>query len=102
MWRKFMNPDEIRIFSLVMPLCSLAGLCALARSNQTITLRNLFSAAANSALFGAAVAWLMISRVGYDEWPLITGVSILSGLGGTQLIEFALLALKARFERLDK
>jgi len=90
-----MDEQELKILTWIVPLCSFAGLVALLRSQQAVTMRAIASAVGNSAIFGVAIAWLMLWRFGIDQWQLIVGVSILSGLGGTSLVEFTIEILKA-------
>ena len=90
---RIMN-EEIRMLAWVIPVCSFAGLAALLRSQQPLTGRAIVSAVINSAIFGLAVGWWLLWRVGSEHFGLIVSVSALSGLGGTAAIDFCIELLK--------
>lgn len=87
------NQESI-LLSAIFPLTSVAGLAQLLRSGRPITKREVASVTLNSGLFGVSVAALLIHKFGVELWPLIVGISLLSGLGGNAMIDLALAALK--------
>ena len=83
------------LLAMIFPICSLSGLAAMLRSDQELTPRAILSAVLNSGFFGVVVAGLMVHHFGMESLTLIIAVSILSGLGGTSMVEFGTEALKS-------
>lgn len=73
------------ILLAIFPVCSVAGLAALLRSDRSITKRAVWSAVLNSGLIGVVVAALLIHQ--YEMSPMVIGASILAGLGGNVVWE---------------
>ncbi|MEL0117197.1 MAG: hypothetical protein VW739_05745 [Pelagibacteraceae bacterium] len=76
-------------------MTSLAGLANLLRSNQPMTRRAVASVMLNSGLFGVAIAAWMFHSFGSEKFMLILAASILSGLGGNALVDFAIESVKS-------
>lgn len=93
-----MDKSHVWLLAAIVPCSSLAGLAALLRSDQPIDGRRIFSAIANSGLFGLAIGSGMIWKYGIESWPLILCISVLAGLGGNSALDVALSSLRAYFE----
>jgi hypothetical protein len=82
--------DPYTLFTASYLLSSFAGLAALLRSGVPLSWRLVTSAFLNSGLFGVAVAMLWCELYDEVKYPwFMLGVSILAGLGGTSLVDFA-------------
>ena len=80
-------------------LGSLAGIAAQLRSAEPLTKRSFFSALINSAMFSIAIGYFIIWKYGETNYLLAIVLSILSGLGGTSLVDFAFGLAKMYFKR---
>jgi hypothetical protein len=99
--------DPYTLFTASYLLSSFAGLAALLRSGLPLSWRLVASAFLNSGLFGVAVAMIWCELYGEIKYPwFMLGVSILAGLGGTSLVDFAFQcfreSLRAYAERLQQ
>jgi hypothetical protein len=89
--------DPGYVFLLAFGTSSLAGLAALLRSGQTISIRSLLSAWLNSGLLGLAIAFIWYNYFEGDQNPwFLLGVSILAGLGGYTVIDFVITLLVSK------
>lgn len=75
------------LLSIIFPVTSLAGLAQLLRNGKELTRRSVFSALLYSGLLGVGTAALMDHFYGAENWALILGLSVLSGLGGTSAVD---------------
>lgn len=83
------------LFSMSFTISSLAGVAALLRSGAPLTARVLVSAILNSGLFGLGIALVWYENYGGANHPwFMLGVSLLAGLGGTSLLDFAFQAIR--------
>lgn len=88
--------NPYHIFGLAWGLSSFAGLAALLRSGQPLSKRLIASAILNSGLFGLAVAMIWRELYGETRYPwFMLGVSLLAGLGGNSLLDFAIQAIQS-------
>lgn len=99
--------DPYTLFTMSYLLSSFAGLAALLRSGIPLSWRLVISAFLNSGLFGVAVAMIWTELYGEIKYPwFMLGVSILAGLGGTSLVDFAFQlireSLRTYAQRLEK
>ena len=66
---------------------SFAGLATQLRNGKTLTFRSILAATMNSGIIG-----MVIFLIGYqesiDNLPLLVGTSILSGIGGSTMLDF--------------
>jgi hypothetical protein len=91
------EPTPWLLFAGIFVAASFGGLASLLRSKRQITTRLVVSAMLNSGLFGWVIAGGMWRQYGGENPTLIFAISILAGLGGTTMIDFALQWLRARF-----
>jgi len=70
-------------------LGSMAGVAALLRTNEPLDRRAFWAACLNSGLFSIAAGIGIIWNYGQQHFLLAVTLSILSGLGGNALIDFA-------------
>ncbi len=75
-------------------LGSIAGLGALLRNPGELDRRSFLAAIINSGLFSLAAACLIFWKFGTNQVPLAIAVSIMTGLGGHSLLDFALGAIR--------
>lgn len=93
-----MPPGPLETFVWSATLSSLAGVAWLLRSGKPVDWRSLTSAVLNSGLFG-----LVIALIWWEKYAVNTpggvffliGISVLAGLGGVTLVDFAVQAVKA-------
>lgn len=78
----------------LFPACSLAGLAALLRSRQRLTYRTVASAMLNSGILGVGAGCLHVHYYGQQSLLMTVGLSILGGLGGNAMLDFAIETLK--------
>lgn len=87
-------PDRlspIQVFLSAFTISSVAGLAAYLRSGRPLSWRQTISAMLNSGLLGLAIAFLWYTYFnGKDNVWFLLGVSLLAGLGGISLLDFAL------------
>lgn len=88
---------EIGVFALAFAVSALAGLAALLRSDQALTIKALASATLNSGVFGLGIClvWYTSYR---DNVHFLIGVCVLAGLGGQATIDFALSLVRKKLE----
>ena len=88
------DPDPLKIFSAAGGIASFAGLAALLRSGRPLNYRSVATAVLNSGILGLAMAmlWFTYWR---DNIYFLVGLCALAGLGGVNMVEFALAVLKA-------
>lgn len=74
-----------------LSIASFAGLAALLRSKQALSIRNILSATMNSGIVGMVVGltWYQLFD-GEEHVFFMICVSALAGLGGTSLLDFLL------------
>ncbi len=72
---------------------SLAGLAAHLRSGKELGWRAVTAAVLNSGLVGLII-FLIGFRVFHDDLAYLIGMSLLSGIGGATLLDFALQLVK--------
>lgn len=95
-----LSPDDswspLAIISIIIfPLTSLAGLANLMKSGKPLEWRAVFSVALNSGLLGVCIATGMIHKFGTESLMMIICISVMSGLGGNAMIDFALETFKS-------
>jgi len=84
--------DPPTVFTATFAISSLAGLAQLLRSGKELSRRNILSAMLNSGIFGLVIAlvwWEKYSVEPQGIWFLM-GVSLMAGLGGVTLLDFAI------------
>jgi hypothetical protein len=81
--------DPYKLFSYIFGVSSVSGLAALLRSGQALTFRAVLSAFLNSGLFGVGIAMVWTHLYGMQYPWFMVGVSLLAGLGGISLMDFA-------------
>lgn len=85
-----MNESEpFKVFSYIFGISSVAGLAALMRSGKEMTWRAMGSAALNAGILGVSVAMIWVHLYGIEHIWFVAGISLLAGLGGTALMDFA-------------
>ena len=90
--------DPNQIFGFVFAVSSVAGLASLLRSSQPLTTRNVLSAFLNSGMFGLGVAVVWYEYYGGAAHPwFMIGISLLAGLGGTSMLDFAIQLAQSSF-----
>lgn len=81
--------ESLRLIAATFCTSSFAGLAALLRSGRRLTLVAIVSSMLNSGLLG-----MILFLVGYQKYQgnpyLLVGISILAGLGGMTIIDFAI------------
>lgn len=88
--RPEMNEGEpLKVFSYIFGMSSIAGLAALMRSGKDLTLRAITTASLNSGVMGVSIAMIWVHLYGIDHIWFVSGISLLAGLGGTSLMDFA-------------
>lgn len=90
------------LLSIIFPVTSLAGLAQLLRSGKELDKRSVCSAILYSGLTGVGIAAMMIHYFGAENWAMILGVSVLSGLGGTSATDFVVLFLRKGLSQVIK
>lgn len=87
-----MDPQQMEpttLFGGIVAASSLAGLGALLRSGRTLTTRAVASSLINSGILGGIVALAQYKvYAGEKNLYLLIAISVLAGLGGTNLLEF--------------
>jgi len=84
------TPDPTRLVGYTFVVSSLAGLTALLRSGQDITVRHIAASTLSAGLLGSGIMLVWWDWLdGRYVWFMM-GVSLLAGLGGVNMIEFAL------------
>lgn len=78
---------------LVFLTSSVGGLATHLRDGGLLTTKQIASAVLNAGLFGLIVFLVMFKRM-QDDYMLLVGISLLSGMGCTSLFAFALELLK--------
>lgn len=91
----FMWGDSLLIAALAFFGASFAGLASQLRSGKALTRRAVASAMLNSGLVGSIIA-LMGYRTFAEDLPYLMGMSLLAGIGGATILDFALQLLKRR------
>lgn len=80
-----------------LSIASFAGLAALLRSKQALSIRNILSATMNSGIVGMIVGLTWYQLFDGEEHVLfMVCVSALAGLGGTSLLDFLLTVVQGR------
>lgn len=86
--------DPLWLLLICGPLGSLAGYAALLRSGQPLDKRAFIASILNSGLLAIAIAVGVFQYLGTQNPWLVILLSILSGLGGMAMIDFALALFK--------
>lgn len=83
------DQDPYRFLAYIFGVTSFAGLAAILRSGQKLTMRSVLSAVLNSGLFGVGIAtlWMHLYPDLQHPW-FVVGVSLFAGLGGVSLMDF--------------
>lgn len=85
------NPDEpytaLEILSFIFGVSSLAGLTRLLKSNKQLTARVVVSATLSTGLYSLGMAFALWNYL-EDQRALLTGLSILSGIGTQTSADF--------------
>lgn len=87
--------DSLLLAALAFFGASFAGLATQLRSGKDLTRRAIASAMLNSGLVGAIIA-LLGYRTFAEDIPYLMGMSLLAGIGGATILDFALQLLKRR------
>ncbi|WP_090456236.1 hypothetical protein [Nitrosospira sp. Nsp1] len=87
--------DSLLLAALAFFGASFAGLATQLRSGNALTRRAVASAMLNSGLIGSIIA-LLGYRTFAEDLPYLMGMSLLAGIGGATILDFALLLLKRR------
>lgn len=82
--------DPVRLIGYTFAVSSLAGLAALLRSGQEITPRQLAAATLSAGLLGSGIMLVWWDWMGGRFPWFMMGVSLLAGLGGVNMLEFAI------------
>lgn len=78
---------------LIFMTSTFGGLATHLREGGVLTAKRVIGAMLNSGLFGMIVFMVMFKRM-QDDYMLLVGISLLSGMGCTSLFAFALELLK--------
>lgn len=89
--------EPIKLFSGIFFSSSLAGLAALLRSNQPLTMRRIVSALLNSGFIGTIIGLAWYSNYKDTNLAFLIAVSVLAGLGGSTTIDFAIQYARKKF-----
>lgn len=81
--------NPIFMWLLAVAGASFAGLAALLKSGEKITLRAFAAASLNSGVAGSVIFFLGYGRFA-DDTTFLVGVSILGGVGGATTLSFGL------------
>lgn len=76
----------------IFPICGVAGIAAKLRPGKKLTRVDLVGAMLNSGLFGVAIFCISAHYWGPDSLFLLIGLSVISGLGGDQIITIGIQA----------
>jgi hypothetical protein len=87
--------SPLELFLAAFSVASASGLAAYLRSNLEFTLRKTISSMLNSGLLGLGIAFLWYTSFNNSNnaWVLL-GICLMVGLGGLNLLEFILQAMK--------
>ncbi|SEO64210.1 hypothetical protein SAMN05216316_0689 [Nitrosovibrio sp. Nv6] len=91
----FMWGDSLLLAALAFFGASFAGLATQLRSGNTLTRRTVAATMLNSGFIGAIIALLGYQTFA-EDLPYLMGMSLLAGIGGATILDFALLLLKRR------
>jgi hypothetical protein len=84
-----------QILASAFAISSFAGLAALLRSKQELTVRSVASAVTYSGAMGLIIGMLWMNQYGTTGNPyFLVGVAGLAGIGGVTVIDLALMAAK--------
>jgi hypothetical protein len=87
--------NAVAIFVSACFISSFAGLASLLRTGEQVTKKSVGSSMLNSGIVGAIIYLLWYTS--YKDNPhFLVGVCALAGLGGNQIIDFALSLLKSK------
>lgn len=87
--------SPFHVFLSAFSISSLGGLAAYLRSERELSTRLLVSAMLNSGLLGLAIAFCWYTYFhGRDNVYLLIGITLLSGLGGLTVVDFAIGVVK--------
>lgn len=85
--------DPLLIFFSAFTLSALAGVAALLRSRQELTVRTVFSVILNTGVLGLAICLLLFTYY-KDNACFLVGLCGFAGLGGLTFMGFILQVLK--------
>lgn len=91
----FMWGESLLVAALAFLGASFAGLATQLRSGKELSRRAIAAAMLNSGLIGAIIA-LLGYRAFAEDLPYLMGMSLLAGIGGATILDFALQLLKRR------
>jgi hypothetical protein len=86
--------NPLHIFFSAFTISSLAGLAALLRSQNQLSMRAICSAILYSGMTGLIVALTLYNYFGAEYIFLLLGVSGLAGIGGATVIDFIVQLIK--------
>lgn len=92
----YSSPEHWMLFFGIFLFSSVGGLASLLREGETLTARQVLSAALNSGLAGMACALILWKRFHGEDLHLLLGISVLAGFGGTTLLDFLVQIAKER------
>lgn len=85
--------DPLTLFVLSFLISSLAGVAALLRSSQELTVRTILSVILNTGILGLGISLLLFTYFKDNAYFLI-GLSVFAGLGGLTFVGFILQVFK--------
>jgi hypothetical protein len=85
--------DPLTLFIVSVLVSSLAGMAALLRSSQELTIRTVFSVLLNTGILGLGISLLLFTYFRDNAYFLI-GLCALAGLGGLTFVGFILQVIK--------
>jgi len=90
--------DPLNVLGASSLIASVAGLAALLRSKQRLSVRNVLAAILYSAVAGLLIALLWYKKFGGDDGDLyfLMGVSGLAGAGGISILDLGIQALRSK------
>ena len=90
--------EPLNVLGASSLIASVAGLAALLRSKQRLSVRNVLAAILYSAVAGLLIALLWYKKFGGDDGDLyfLMGVSGLAGAGGISILDLAVQTLRSK------
>ena len=85
--------DPLMIFSIAFVISALAGVAALLRSSQELTVRTVLSVILNTGIVGLGISLLLFTYFKDNAYFLI-GLCVFAGLGGLTFVGFILQVFK--------
>ena len=81
--------DPVTLFVTAFTISAMAGVAALLRTNKSLTIRIVASAALNSGALGMGIALVLFTVFKENTWFLL-GLCLLAGLGGMTFLGIVL------------